>query len=159
MTSRLCRRGGGISARICQLPSPLRSELISEEQNVQLVKNAYSAFQRGDVPAILALLSDDVTWELPGPAEIPYAGRRRGHEGAAEFFRLLGESDEVLVFEPHRFLADGDLVIVLGRYEARVKSTGRVAKTDWVHVFELRDGLAVSWREYLDTAAWAQAYR
>ncbi len=118
---------------------------MSEQQNVQIVKDAYAAFQRGDVATILGLLSDDVTWELLGPAEIPYAGLRRGHEGAAEFFRLLGESDEVLAFEPHRFLA--------------VKSTGRVAKTDWVHVFELRDGKAVSWREYFDSAAWAQAYR
>jgi uncharacterized protein len=132
---------------------------MSEQQNVQIVKDAYTAFQRGDVPAILALLRDDVTWELPGPAEIPYAGLRHGREGAAEFFRLLSESDEVLGFEPQRFLADGDLVIVLGTYEARIKSTGRVAKTDWVHVFELRDGKAVSWREYFDSAAWAQAYR
>ncbi len=132
---------------------------MSEQQNVQIVKDAYAAFQRGDVATILGLLSDDVTWELLGPAEIPYAGLRRGHEGAAEFFRLLGESDEVLAFEPHRFLAEGDFVVVLGRYEARAKSTGRVAKTDWVHVFELRDGKAVSWREYFDSAAWAQAYR
>jgi len=117
---------------------------MSEQQNVQIVKDAYAAFQRGDVATILGLLSDDVTWELLGPAETPYAGLRRGHEGGAEFFRLLSESNEVLAFEPHRFLAEGDLVIVLGRYEARVKSTGRVAKTDWVH---------------FDSAAWAQAYR
>lgn len=132
---------------------------MSEEQNIQTVKEAYAAFGRGDVPAILALLTDDVTWELPGPAEVPYAGSRRGHEGAGEFFRLLAESDDVQVFEPQRFIADGDLVVVLGRYEARIRSTGRIAKTDWVHVFAFREGKAASWREYYDTAGWAEAYR
>lgn len=47
---------------------------MSEQQNIQTVKDAYAAFERGDVPAILAMLTDDVGWEMPGPAEIPYAG-------------------------------------------------------------------------------------
>ena len=132
---------------------------MSEQQNVQTIKDAYAAFGRGDVAAILALLTDDVTWELPGPAEIPYAGLRRGRDGAAEFFRRLAESDEVQVFEPRRFLADGNLVVVLGRYEARVKATGKTAADDWVHVFEFRDGKVASWKEYYDTAEYAKAYR
>ncbi len=131
---------------------------MSEADNLQVVKNAYDAFGRGDIAAILSSLTDDVTWHLVGPSEIPYAGLRQGRDGAAEFFRLLGESDDVALFEPRRFLADGNLVVVLGRYEARVKSTGKVAKTDWVHVFEFRDGKVSSWREYLDGAAYAQAY-
>lgn len=132
---------------------------MSDQQNLQIIKDAYAAFRSGDIPALLSSLSDDVTWELPGPAEIPYAGMRHGRDGAAEFFRLLSESDEVQVFEPRRFLADSDVVVVLGRYEARVKSTGKTAATDWVHVFELRDGKVTSWREYYDMLSYARAYR
>lgn len=132
---------------------------MSERENIEVIKDAYAAFGRGDVAAILASLTDDVEWELPGPAEIAYAGLRHGRDGAAEFFRLLAQSDEVQAFEPRRFLAEGDTVVVLGHYEARVKSTGRIAKTDWVHVFELRNGKVASWREYFDSAAYAQAYR
>lgn len=131
---------------------------MSEQQNVQTIKDAYAAFQRGDVAAILALLTDDVKWELPGPAEIPYAGSRHGRNGAAEFFQRLGEADEVQVFEPRRFLADGNLVVVFGRYEARVRATGKTAASDWVHVFEFRDGKVASWREYYDSAEYAKAY-
>jgi uncharacterized protein len=132
---------------------------MSETGNIEVVKDAYAAFGRGDVPAILQSLTDDVTWHLMGPSEIPYAGLRHGRAGAAAFFSLLAGSDDVQLFEPRRFLADGDVVVVLGRYEARVKSTGKVAKTDWVHVFEFRDGKVASWREYLDAAAYAEAYR
>ena len=75
---------------------------MSEADNLQVVKNAYDAFGRGDIAAILSSLTDDVTWHLVGPSEIPYAGLRQGRDGAAEFFRLLGESDDVALFEPRR---------------------------------------------------------
>ena len=32
-------------------------------QAIEVVQGIYSAFQRGDVPAILAAMSDDVAWE------------------------------------------------------------------------------------------------
>jgi len=124
-----------------------------------MVKDAYAAFERGDVATILAMLTDDVAWEMPGPAEIPYAGSRRGHAGAGEFFQRLAASDEVQLFEPRQFLADGNVVVVLGRYEAGVRATGKTAKSDWVHVFEFRDGKVSRWREFYDSAAYAEAYR
>jgi ketosteroid isomerase-like protein len=50
------------------------------------------------------------------------------------------------------------MVIVLGRYAARVKSTGRTAESQWAHAFTFRDGKVASWYEYYDTAKYAQAY-
>lgn len=132
---------------------------MSEQENMQAVKDAYAAFARGDVASILSSLTDDVEWNIPGPPEIPYAGVRRGHKGAAEFFRLLSKSDEVKVFEPRAFLAAGDLVIVFGRYAALVKSTGETAETDWVHTFDFRGGKVARWRQYYDSASYAKAYR
>ena len=35
---------------------------MSEAQNTQLVKDAYAAFQRGDITAILNMLDDAVDW-------------------------------------------------------------------------------------------------
>ena len=40
----------------------------------EVVKQAYDAFGRGDVPAILALCAPTVDWELVGPAKLGYAG-------------------------------------------------------------------------------------
>ena len=87
---------------------------MSESRNIRIVQDAYAAVERGDIAAVLAFLTDDVQWSIPGPPEVPYAGTRHGRDGAAEFFRLLGESDEVQLFEPRTFLADGDVVAVLG---------------------------------------------
>ena len=46
-----------------------------------IVKQAYEAFGRGDVPAILNFVADEVDWEFVGSANLPYAGRRRKPQG------------------------------------------------------------------------------
>jgi ketosteroid isomerase-like protein len=132
---------------------------MSEQENLRLIKNAYAAFARGDIPAVLQVLADDVEWRTDGPPEIPYAGTFRGKSGASEFFQKLDASDDIQAFEPLRFFAEGDMVVVFGRYAARVKTTGQIAKADWVHTFVVRDGKVAAYREYLDSAAYAQAYQ
>src|SRR4051812_37391888 len=44
-------------------PAPRRSKM--PNQNVELLRGAYDAFDRGDIPAILAILDDDVVWNTP----------------------------------------------------------------------------------------------
>jgi ketosteroid isomerase-like protein len=131
---------------------------MNEQQNIQTIKDAYAAFARGDIQSVLSVLTDDVEWETQGAAPIPYAGVFLGKDGVTQFFRILADSDDAQVFEPRRFFADGDMVVVLGRYAARVKKTGRTAEADWVHAFTFRDGKVAKYCEYYDTAKYAQAY-
>ena len=133
---------------------------MSEQDNLQIVKDAYAAFKRGDIPAILNTLSDDVVWFLPGQISlVPVAGERRGREEVGQFFAALDENQEVKEFEPQEFIAQGEKVVVLGQYRWRVKSTGREFSSDWVHVFTVRDGKVAGFKEYYDTDACADAYR
>ena len=39
---------------------------MSTQENVQVVKDGYAAFSRGDIPGLLALLAEDVEWHIPG---------------------------------------------------------------------------------------------
>lgn len=129
-----------------------------QQQHIEQVRAAYEAFLRGDVAGVLDKLTDDVIWETQGPAEIPYAGTFKGKDGVTQFFRILADVEEPQAFEPRRFFADGDMVVVLGRYAARVKANGAHAETEWVHTFTFRDGKVAAYREYLDGAKYAQAY-
>jgi ketosteroid isomerase-like protein len=71
----------------------LKDIAMSEQQNVQLVQQAYDAFRRGDSSAVLKTLSEDVEWLIPGPEHIiRFAGRRRGPQQVGEFFRSLAET-------------------------------------------------------------------
>ena len=80
---------------------------MTEQKNVQLIQELYAAFGRGDVPAILDQLTDDVVWYDPGPPEVPHAGRYSGREGVGRFFARTDETLEIDEFAPTEFLAQG----------------------------------------------------
>lgn len=127
---------------------------MSEQENVQVVLSAYEAFGRGDLAAIMNLLTEDIEWRLPGaPDVLPFAGLRRGHAQVIEFFKIVGETIEFEQFETREFIAQGDKVIVLGRSLDRMKPTGRVAENEWAAAFILREGKIASYQIYEDTAA------
>lgn len=127
--------------------------------NVKIVQDAYAAFGRGDVAGVLANCSAGVEWLVPGdPAIVPAAGKRDGVSGVAAFFSTLAESQEVEAFEPRQFVAQGDTVIALGNYRWRIRKTGKSFASDFAHVFTVREGKVVAFRELADTAATRDAY-
>ena len=134
---------------------------MSEQQNVELVKQCYEAFGRGDVAAILASVTEDVEWEgLYGAgSRVPSGGLRRGPAGVADFFKTLAETVEFHRFEPREFVATGASVVALGSYKATVRGTGKSIELDWVMHFGFENGRMRSFREYTDSAAVISAYQ
>jgi ketosteroid isomerase-like protein len=122
------------------------------------VQQGYEAFGRGDIPALLDLLTDDVEWTLQGPSVIPFAGTRYGREGVAEFFSVLDETLEFEQFEPREIVAQGDTVVVVGIERSLSKATGRKIEHEWAHVNTLRDGKIAKFRAFEDTAAYVAAF-
>jgi ketosteroid isomerase-like protein len=88
---------------------------------------------------------------------IPFAGTRRGREGVAQFFSLVEETLEFQQFEPREFVAQGDMVVVLGFERNLIKPTGRTFEQEWAHVYALRDGKIAKHRGFEDTAAYVAA--
>jgi uncharacterized protein len=131
---------------------------MSDQTNADVVQRGYEAFGRGDIPAFLELLTDDVEWIQQGPPVIPFAGTRHGHEGVMEYFSLLGETLEFEQFEPREFVAQDDTVVVLGFERSLGKATGRTVEQEWAHVYTLRDGKIAKGRFFEDTAAYVAAF-
>jgi hypothetical protein len=77
---------------------------MNEQENVKVVER-YTALGRGDIPTLLNMLAEDIEWLVPGPADIPIAGRHRGHEQVAKLFKIAGEIAELEQFEPQEFIA------------------------------------------------------
>ena len=132
---------------------------MSEQENTAIAQQGYNNFKTGNIEALLDQLSADVTWQLPEMKGVPLAGKRSGRDGVADFFATVARDQEVLEFEPREFVAQGDKVVSLGHYKWRVKETGREFETDFVHVFTIRDGQIVGFREHFDSAAVAAAYQ
>src|SRR2546423_756728 len=113
------------------------------DPNLELVRGAYESFSRGDVPAVLAILADDVAWSVPPP--LPQAMDAHGRDEVGAFFERLGGIWDGLDLELADFVASGDRVCVIGRGSGKVD--GHEADYGFVHAWTLADGKAVRFGE------------
>jgi ketosteroid isomerase-like protein len=129
---------------------------MGDQNPISIVEQVYTAFGKGDMAGMLALLHPDIDWRLPGPA--PYAGHRRGHGGVREFFAKLEQAAEIQHFAPRQFFDSGDTVVVLGEERLRARATNRTMTQEWAHVFTIREGKVASVRLIEDTAGHAAIF-
>jgi hypothetical protein len=131
---------------------------MGENTNLEIIKEAYAAFGRGDIAAVLSVQSPNVELEGAGPKQIPWAGSFQGPDGAKQFFAAIEAETDIESFEPQMFVAQGDRVVVLGFERVRSKRTGRSYESHWAHSYALAGGKIIKFREYSDTAAVAAAF-
>jgi uncharacterized protein len=129
---------------------------MSEQENVQIAKDAFAAIGRGDMQGLLALSAEGMEWIIPG--EWPLAGTHRGHAGVADLFQKAFEMIELSFSEPREFVAQGDRVLVVGLSRGKVKATNRTFEDHWVFAFTIRNGKVTNIREYIDTLALARGF-
>ncbi len=110
--------------------------------NIEVTKKGYEAFTAGDLEAALNVFSDSAEWTINGDSMI--GGTYRGKNELTELFMRL--SEKATKVETKRYLADGDVVIVLTRVTVGDESA------DEADVFEFRDGKVVKAHSFGDTA-------
>ncbi|MGH3693740.1 MAG: nuclear transport factor 2 family protein [Pseudonocardiaceae bacterium] len=114
----------------------------------ELIKQTYEAFGRGDIPAVLDNVAEDVEWSAPGT--LPQGGYFHGKSGVAEFFQGIGGAWQSLGLDVEVVSeAGGELVVGIVRgdgtlYDGTENSYGAV------HVFTVRAGKIARFREYTD---------
>ncbi len=129
---------------------------------IETVHHMYAAFGRGDVPAILACLAEDVEWEYGAfPNPVPWLQTLRGRAAVPRFFQALAEGVEFHRFVPKQLFGDERTVVSLLDIEATVRATGkRVVEVDEVHIWYFgAHGLVERFRHRADTWQHAMALR
>jgi len=112
--------------------------------NVETVRAIYAAFERGDVPSILAHFAPDIEWEHDWPeCQVPWMKPRRGAAEVAEYFAALGEL-EIEHFEPLNFLSGGNQVAVPARFQAVVRANQRRIRDLELHLWTFDEAGKVS---------------
>lgn len=126
--------------------------------NSTTVQAIYEAFGRGDIPAILEVMSDDVRWDhWPAgngaqDAGVPWMAERTGKDGVGEFFASLGAL-EIHGFAPVALLEGDGRVVALIEVDLEVRASGRRFRDDEIHMWEFgSDGKVTAFRHHVDTA-------
>ena len=124
---------------------------------VDIVRRSYEAFARDDMDGVLADMHPNIEWHQA--QGLPHGGYYRGIDEVRRniFDPLDDEWWDEFDADPDEFLDAGDQVVVLGRYRGVAKATGKRLDVPFVHVWTLRDGRAVRFRQFLDTAGWVAA--
>jgi ketosteroid isomerase-like protein len=131
---------------------------MGDQDNIRIIQEGFGDFKRGDIATLLSKFAPDIEWVVSGPKEVPLSGTYNGHAKVSEFFKDLHDLTELTVFEPKHFVGQGDHVIVLGKTESRVRSTGKTYSTEWAMAFTLKNGKVTHYHQYSDTAAAAEAF-
>jgi len=128
-------------------------------ENLGLVEQLYATFVRREIPAIVALLADDVEWSEPDNPHNPAGGTRRGHQGFLEWLAIGRDAEDILTLDIHKMLTDHDTVAVGGDMRCLATPTGKTYESDFVHLVTLRSGKVLKFQEFFDTHAAAEAFR
>ncbi|MBV9165117.1 MAG: nuclear transport factor 2 family protein [Solirubrobacterales bacterium] len=126
--------------------------------DVQILRDAYDAFNRGDIPAVLEAMDSDIEWNEPGGGRAP-AGSFRGTQSVAnDVFATVPENFDEFSARPDRYFeAFNDHVIVVGEFHAKPKGGGAMT-APFAHVWQMRNGKASRFHNYVDAAAWGPGW-
>jgi len=130
-----------------------------EQENLKVTQRLITAFSEGHLQEMLTYLTDDVEFRVCLPEEIPMGGLFRGPEGVLKFF----ENHKKLLdmeWEKHEHtLAQGDVVVIIGRERARIMPHGRIYEEDFALSFTFRDGKISKFYGFGEGLALLKAYR
>jgi ketosteroid isomerase-like protein len=119
-------------------------------ENVEIVREAWDAWSRGDMAALFEFYDPEVEWDM-SHSYIPDMGVFHGHEGIREFFGEWRAFFAEYWAEAQEFIEVGDSVIVRVHQGGRGRSSSvGVEMPAYWQLYRLRDGRAVRVEIYRD---------
>lgn len=140
---------------------------MTDSRNIQAVRGFLDAQYAGDFDAAFRdFAQPDFRWIVSTAncdelrEAIPWAGyEHRGKDGYIRLTSLLFSEFEPLEFNASRFTDGGDAVFVEGRFVFRHRETAKLAVSDFLSRFDMRDRRIAGGQFYENTAAVAEARR
>ena len=106
------------------------------DATIDVVNRFNEAFARHDVPAIMAMMTDDCVFDSTRPA--PDGEKHVGQAAVAEFWRQFFTRSPSARFDTEEMFAAGDRCVILWTY--RWVRDGKPGHVRGVDVFKVRDG-------------------
>ena len=121
------------------------------EDNKRSAAELFARFSASDIPGVLALMTDDVTWRVPGKPELsPVAGIYNKERLERLFNRMLAQLESGFQMTVLGLLAEGNNVAVEVESQGDLRN-GRKYRQQYHFLITFREGRIASVREYLDT--------
>ncbi len=126
-----------------------KESLVTAEQNKELVRRACSYIDTRDFDALMDVLSDDATWELPNRKDRFEYGGPNDKEGTYKLLSGFLTPFETFSFEVRSLTAEGDRVAVEAVSHGIGPGTAEY-RNNYVMMWTIADGKVCSVKEALD---------
>jgi uncharacterized protein len=128
-----------------------------EARNVELLKDAYGRWHDSKGASVdhwMNIVADDVRFGSLAQAApvMSFACNYDSRESLRGYFDGLLSDWEMIHYTVDEFVAQGDAVFMRGSTAWRNKRTGKAVETPKIDFWRFRDGKAVEYYEYYDTA-------
>jgi ketosteroid isomerase-like protein len=119
----------------------------------QTIQEIYQAFGRGDVPAIIERLAEDVAWEHDAnDYGVPWLKPGRGRQHVQSFFGVVATQLSSSKFELKGLLAGDNQVVAIVDLEATANATKKPLRDLELHLWTFAPNGKVSrFRHVVDT--------
>ena len=119
------------------------------QENAELIRRGYEAFNSGDMGTLQQLFTEDAVWHVGGRGR--FSGDKRGREAILGYFGQLAElSGGTFRAELHDVLASEDHAV--GLHTTTGQRGDKNLRVNTVIVFHMRDGKVIeAWDHATDT--------
>jgi ketosteroid isomerase-like protein len=116
--------------------------------DVEILRAAYEALNRGDIPGTVAVLDADAEWHEH--SELPEADSYRGREVIQSFLESFLESWDDFRQEVEDLIAEDGKVLILLHMIGQGKGSGIRVEARYAHLWTMREGRGVRVDTYTD---------
>jgi ketosteroid isomerase-like protein len=118
------------------------------QENVEIVRAAFQAFENGDMEAVLGLCDEKI--EITQAAELLGVSRHQhGHAGVLEAFAIWPEQWDDFRIEILRLADMDERVMVATLNRGRGKESGVLVEMPFTFLFAARAGKITEWRLFM----------
>lgn len=130
------------------------------QENIKLIETIYDRFNAREYDDIVPHFADDMTWiaadNSPLADQSPYHGPAAIRENV---FGRIEAGFEKLTVRIDEIFGAAERVVVLGFYSARLQGRSEASEIQLAHIWTVRDGKAVKFRQYVDTYKIAEFFK
>jgi ketosteroid isomerase-like protein len=120
--------------------------------NVEVVRQAYDAWNRRDFDRVLEVLDPQIEWTFAGGAVtgLGIDSTYHGHDGVRRFWETFIEPWERISIEVEEMRTVGDRVVALVRFRAIGRGSGVKLDEPFAHVLTFRGSHVIRFEAFVD---------
>jgi ketosteroid isomerase-like protein len=128
-----------------------------EADNIAILKRAYEDWDRSKgagTDYMMAVFHENVrlTSLADGADPVAFTSARKGKEDFLNYIDGLTRDWEMIFYRVDEYIAQGERVVAIGSTSWRNKKTRKILTTPKVDIWRMKNGKAIEFAEYYDTA-------